>query len=478
MNFHDKTAGRAALALAVLALLTAGLAGPASAGKWDNETDPMVIAKAAADYELFGRIVTDDRVRPDFEVHHDTLWEDATLMAGVFGLYDRLEEQGRPAERYLDYLEAYGERKLGTGLPVVHGDQICVGQTYIWLYERSGRTSDHLRKTNPLLPFLGWYDFKPNQKGTGYNDYWMRFWQDDIHMVTPFLAMRGRAAGSKGMPGGKDGRELAMIYCRAYHDVLGDPATGLYWHNPKAVGDYHWGRGNGWVAAGFYKVMKILEEDPAYADDAEWLRERLAEMMATLKDNRNEVGTWCPDIGNCEEYGQPETSGSAFFTYVMASMIADGYLGDEYVPVVQKAWNFLRLSVGDDGFLMRVQPVGRGPIKDDFENKTETYGIGAFLLAATAMSRLPEDVVENAGQAECVHFKSENLKNRTGEFSIFLDLVQEKDPGFPADFKSVQLVVGGKPMPETLFDKEAKAIYSKGLGSRGPGDDVYLFYVP
>ncbi len=44
---------------------------------------------------------------------------------------------------------------------------------------------------------------KLNQMTTKYNKYWMRFWQDDVHMVAPFLAMRGRAAGShRESPGG------------------------------------------------------------------------------------------------------------------------------------------------------------------------------------------------------------------------------------------------------------------------------------
>jgi len=362
---------------------------PAPADNGWPSADPLSVARAVADRELFGFIVDDNDEVPDIFVHHDLLWEDGTLLAGVFALSDRLEEVGAPAPRYRAYLEKWGEQTPGVGLPIVHGDQVCVGQTYVWLYEQSGMTSNHMDKTDIMIKFLHLLR-KPTQYGTPYRGLWMRFWQDDVHMVAPFLANRGRVVGNAGIPFGKDARELAVIYCRAYHDVLGDPDTGLYWHNPRAVGDYHWGRGNGWVAAGFYKTMKAIEDDPDYADDVEWLSERLVEMAETLKDNRNEHGTWNPDITDQENYPQPETSGSAFFTYMMTGMINDGRLGPEYKPVVEKAWAFLAGSVTENGDLTRVQPVGRGPITEDFQDNSETYGIGGVILAGIEMSRMRE----------------------------------------------------------------------------------------
>lgn len=352
--------------------------------------DPLALAKAAADRELFGRIIADDNERPAVAVRHNWYWLDGTLMAGVAALYDRTVEVGHPVPRYLDYLKAWGAHDPGGyPYPIFHGDAVCAGQAYIWLYTHTHDPA-YLHKTDGMIDFI-FKARKPTQYFVGYpGHYWMRFWQDDVHMVAPFLAMRGSAAGSEGIPNGKDGRELAMIFCRAYDAVLRDPATGLYWHNPRAKGQYLWSRGNGWVAAGFFKVMRILDRDPAYAADAAWLRERLIAMAKTLKDNRNDVGTWNADVINRAEYTAPETSGSAFFTFMIAGMVNDGYLADDYRAVASKAWSFLASSLTPEGDLLRVQPTGRGPITADFSTHSETYGVGGFILAGVEMSKMPE----------------------------------------------------------------------------------------
>jgi unsaturated rhamnogalacturonyl hydrolase len=449
------------------------------AGAWEKVNDPIVVAKAVADRELFGRVIEDDNERPDFKVHHNLLWEDGTLMAGVFALYDRTEELGKPVPRYLDYIGAYADRNPGKFLfPLVHGDQVCAGQTYIWLYERSGKTSKHLKLTNGMVEFLSYYDFKPMQADTQYRDYWMRFWQDDMHMVPPFLAMRGRAAGSKGMPGKIDARDVAMIYCRAYWDILGDKDTGLYFHNRDALGEFHWGRGNGWVAAGHLKVMRVLEEDPAYSSDAAWLEERLLQMAAALKDNRNNVGTWNADVINREKYVMPETSGTSFFTYMMANMLNNGQLSEDYLPVVQKSWNFLRMSVQEDGTLMRVQPVGRGPIQDDFEMLTETYGVGGFLLSAVEMSKMTDDVNAKSIKVECVEACINDISTRGADLVIPTDIIAAKAKGFPKNPEGkVQAVIPGARLPVTKVNINTGKIVLKDA-STTRRNSIYIFYKP
>ena len=464
----------AVMAMALMLLLPGQ--GAVGAGR-EDVNDPLAAAKAVADRELFGRVQSDDGERPAVAVHHDWLWEDATLMAGVFALYDRTVELGAPVPRYREYLEAWGAHDPGS-VPIVHGDQVCAGQTYVWLYERSGRTSDHLARTDPMIAFLVKARGKPSQWFTPYHDYWMRFWQDDVHMIAPFLAQRGRAAGSDGIPNGKDARQIAIEYCRAYADVLGDPATGLYWHNPRAKGLYHWSRGNGWVAVGYYKVMKALEEDTAYAEDAAWLQDQLIAMAPTLKDNRNAVGTWNADVLDREEYRAPETSGSAFFTYMIAGMINSGYLGDEYLPVAQKAWNFLRLSVTDEGELMRVQPAGRGPIQLDFEMNSETYGVGGFLLAAVEMSKMPPAVLARADQVECIRLAPSELEFAPAGAMVSVAKLRNLRPDFPKDPAGrVQAVMAGQRLCPTVSDPASGIIGFCAL----PPDldrDLFIFYQP
>ena len=459
--------------------LTISAPGISHAQNWEKIDDPLIVAKAVADRELFGKVIEDDNERPDFKIHHNLLWEDATLMAGVFALYERTEEIGKPVPRYLDYIEAYADRNPGWYLlPLLHGDQVCAGQTYIWLYERSGKKSKHLKLTNGMVTFLTHYNTKPMQLNTRYRDYWMRFWQDDIHMIPPFLAMRGRAAGNQGVPGGEDTRDIAMAYCRAYWDILGDKDTGLYFHNRKAIGEYYWGRGNGWVAAGHLKVMRILEEDPAYAEDAAWLKERLLQMSVTLKDHRNNVGTWNADVIDQDKYAVPETSGSSFFTYMMANMVNNDQLSDEYLPVVQKSWNFLRMSIEEDGTLMRVQPVGSGPITKDYEFHTETYGVGGVLLSAVEMSKMSGTINEESVKVECVKVCVSDITTNADSLEIPINTLSSKTADFPKNPKGkLQAVIPGAHLPVTTVDMKTEKIILKEANTAYK-NNIYIFYKP
>lgn len=447
-------------------------------GKRENVGDPLTIAKAVADKELFGRVINSDSERPKVRVHHSLYWTDATLMAGLTDLYDRLEQTGAPVPRYLDYLESWAARDPGGyPIPIFHGDMVGAGQTYVWLYERSGKKSNHLERTRGMLDLV-FKGRKYSQLGTGYNDYWMLFWIDDTFMVPTYLAARGRAAGSAGMPNHKDGRTVAMEYLRAYDDVLLDPKTGLYWHDRDTLGKYHWGRGQGWAAASFYKVMKVMEEDPAYQQDALWLRGKLIDMSKALKDNRNPVGTWNADIIHRKTYSAPETSGTVFFVYMMANMINDGYLPDEYIPVVQKAWHFLTLSVTNSGRLMRVQPVGNRPVKIDFEGNSESFGVGGFLMAAAAMSRFPQQSLDRAGQVQCLELNPREFKLSQGQAMVSLERLRALDQSFPSPASGkVQAVFPARPLPKTGADDRAGTLSVSDfpVSYQGP---VYLFFDP
>jgi len=443
----------------------------------DRTVDPLDCAVRAADVELFGKVFGNPAAEPAIEIHHNWDWLDSTLMPAVAMLYDRLDGLGRTTPRYLRYIEKWGEYDPGTTHgPIDHGDRVCAGYTYMWLYERSGMTSDHLEKTDDMIEFIFTIRDLP-QFQMGYTKYWMRFWNDDIHMVPPFLARRGRLAGSEGIDNGKDARDISMEYLRAYRDVLRDEETGLYWHDMTSIGDYMWGRGNGWAAAGMTHVHRELVRDPEYEKQAAWIRRLLVKMADTLKDNRNVFGTWNADVIDRETYNVPETSGSGFFVYMIAYMINEGYLPrDEYLPVVQKAWNFLKMSQRGDGELMRVQPVGRGPITDDFEMNTESYGVGAFVLAAIEMSRLEPGELAAGDSVECAAFETGDFE-RDGE-KLVMDMERaaagrDDSPGSPAG--NIGAVVPGEKLPETIVENGRIVIDGVEEGTVG---EIFIFYRP
>ena len=58
-----------------------------------------------------------------------------------------------------------------------------------------------------------------------------------------------------------------------------------------------------------------------------------------------------------------------------------------YEPVVRKGWAAMSRAVHPDGKVGYVQPVSDQPDAVTYDN-TQFYGVGAFLLAATAVADL------------------------------------------------------------------------------------------
>jgi hypothetical protein len=175
-------------------------------------------------------------------------------------------------------------------------------------------------------------------------------------------------------------------------------------------------------------------------------------------------------------YPAPESSGTAFFVYMMANMIKDGYLPDEYIPVVQKAWHFLKLSVTDQARLMRVQPVGNRPVEIDFEMNSESFGVGGFLLAATAMSRLPKQVLARSDQVECLRLAGPDFSIKNNEAEIKIEKLRSLRADFPSSVSGkVQAVLPGKVLPKTIADEGKQTIVVKDFPAGYQGS-IYLFY--
>ena len=63
---------------------------------------------------------------------------------------------------------------------------------------------------------------------------------------------------------------------------------------------------------------------------------------------------------------------------------------EEYRPAIEKGWAALARAVAKDGKLGWVQQVSDRPDKVA-EGDTQFYGVGAFLLAASAVASLMED---------------------------------------------------------------------------------------
>lgn len=315
---------------------------------------------------------------------HDLDWHNGALYAGM---NQWRKVAGNPAP-YTDFLTMIGARNTWKlHKRPYHADDHTVGQFYLSLYEESPR-SEILEPTQKQFdwilehPRTGSLEFK---KGTDKEHRWG--WCDALFMAPPVWARLSKITGDQKY------LEFMDQEYHATYDVLWDADEHLFFRDTRYFTRFEengnklfWARGNGWVFGGLALMIPDLPKDWEGRDFYIELYKQMAERLITLQ---REDGTWSMGLlGGTEGYPIKETSGTAFFTFGLAWGINNGLLDREvYSPSVVKAWNALTACVTEDGLLGYVQPVGAAP-GDSFADKTEVYGVGAFLAAGSEVYKL------------------------------------------------------------------------------------------
>jgi len=179
-----------------------------------------------------------------------------------------------------------------------------------------------------------------------------RWWIDDMYMVG-MLQIQAYRATKEPKYADRAARQLT-----AYIERLQQP-NGLFFHGPDY--HYHWGRGNGWVAAGMAEVLKSLPTDHP---QRQALMAGYKQMMAALLSFQAGNGMWRQLVDY--PYSWAESSCTAMFAYAMTVGVDKGWLNRaEYQPAVEKAWKALCAHVDRDGNIREIC-VGTGQ-QDDIE---------------------------------------------------------------------------------------------------------------
>jgi rhamnogalacturonyl hydrolase YesR len=148
-----------------------------------------------------------------------------------------------------------------------------------------------------------------------------------------------------------------------------------------------WGRGNGWVFAGLVNILHELPPDHPSRARYEAL---FIEMADELLTRQRLDGFWATSLMSPLESSNADSSGTAFFTYGMASGVNLGLLNrDRFSTAALRGWNALAGAVDPDGRLGRVQQIGDRPAPVDV-NDIQLYGSGGLLLAGTAVKSMIE----------------------------------------------------------------------------------------
>lgn len=231
-------------------------------------------------------------------------------------------------------------------------------------------------------------------------------WIDALFMGLPVWAASGRPEDLAKMDAlyrwtRDDGLTAA---CAGKPRGLYDPAERLWYRDCSYLGvkdargsKIFWSRGNGWVLAG---LAEVLAELPADDPRAAPYREMFRAMAARIAGLQGADGLWRPSLVDSSLIPTPETSGTALFTFALASGVRSGVLDRAtYLPVIAKAWRGLStVSVHSNGYVSNCQGVGGAPRPPSVTGKPSTvdalhkqsppFCVGAVLLAASELAVL------------------------------------------------------------------------------------------
>jgi rhamnogalacturonyl hydrolase YesR len=310
-------------------------------------------------------------------------WQQGAFYAGLTTLAER---SGSP--RFRDAVLAHGRStdwQLGDRR--YHADDHVIGQSYLWAAAHGAGPAAlaPLRKRfDEILAAAprGSLTTRPHESC---DDRWC--WCDALFMAPPVWVGLAAVTG--------DQRYAAYAHTEfaATRDYLYDREEHLFYRDSRFFEQrdsngrkLFWSRGNGWVFAGIARVLERLPpSDPARPMYEELFRQMAAKLKALQKPD----GYWAPSLlVAAEEASLAESSGTGFFVYGMAWGIEAGLLDRmQYEPVVRQGWSALERAVQPDGMLGWVQQVSDRP-DQVAASDTQFYGVGAFLLAGSAVHDL------------------------------------------------------------------------------------------
>ena len=365
----------------------AGTTGHSYTNEWSFSTATEVVLNAADVEEAMRR--ANDYFLANNSIGNEG-WERGTYQTGNFRAWEVL---GIPA--YYDRAVAWGDANgwdHGTDYGDTYGtsaDAHCCGQTYIDLFYVD---PDPVR-TNVITDLLS--DLLLGNQPDSYNDW---SWIDAFYMASSVLSRLYVLTDNTDWLDQLDSMYDDMKDTRG----LFDAGRGLWWRDGDYVDtDTFWGRGNGWVIASLARNLEVLPADDTVC------RPEFESMLKIMADAllpwQQADGFWRSDIINPDNYPNPETSGTAFFTYAIAYGINEGILIDSpqtnYSAAVRRAWDgMVNIALHEDGLLGYTQAVGSYPLGATYYSERD-YGCGAFLLAGCEILRMLGGLVPVAAQA-------------------------------------------------------------------------------
>ncbi len=323
---------------------------------------------------------------------HDTEdplgWVQASLFIGMTHWADHTGDDAAAAA----VASEISRNNFELGSELRHADYYTIGQSYMWLYEKtkdpaviapSQARLDLILADEPTnsLEFIP--ASRTRWEGTC-QERWC--WADALFMAPRLWQQMANATGNQAYSVYADKEFWAAT------DYMYDDELHLFYRdsryfdakspNGKPV---FWSRGNGWVFGGLALLLEDMPKD--HPNRARYVT-LFEEMARAMKPLQRENGYWPASLMDPDAVTTPETSGTAFITFGLAWGLNHGYLSaDEFGGTVTNGWNAIADAVAADGKVEWVQQVGKAP-EPVLKSDTQLYGVGAVLLAAAEVAEL------------------------------------------------------------------------------------------
>jgi len=333
------------------------------------------------------------------------LWTRGTYYEGLMQLYYLTKK-----DSLLKYAVDWGTFHLWqptyTGIVATRiADNQCCFQTYIELYQLDPTKTERIATLQTSIDAM--------VNSTKINDWW---WIDAMHMAMPVFAKFGVVKN--------DNKYYEKMYDLYNYTKNKAKGVGLYnvadslWYrdsvylpptkSPNNLPVY-WSRGNGWVFAALTRTLDVLPLTAPHRDEYLTTFKQMAKKLIRLQRTD---GFWNVNLGDANDYGGKETSGTVFFTFGLAWGINHNVLDSTtYYPYVAKAWNGLVTdALHTDGSLGYVQSAGSKPADGQPLSYTkmpdfEDFGLGGFLLAGSEVYRLAKESNITTGNNQLIYNK-------------------------------------------------------------------------
>ncbi len=349
---------------------------------WDR-ADVLAVAERAADYQI-DALAHGTKPSPAMKAMPAADgWEQGAFFVGLGILADR-----SPRPELAQALQTRGVANgYAFGARPYDADDQTIGAAYFWDYRHGAgdkAIAPMRARMDAILAHPPTNDLTFEGDGHTCRDRWC--WADALFMGPQVWLEMSRVTG--------DAKYAAYAKREFFATVkeLYDPQEHLFYRDSRFFerrdidgAKLFWSRGDGWVFAGIARMLDLI---PADDPDRPRIVAIYKEMAVKLKMIQKPDGFWSPSLLGDPQTALPEESGTAFYTYGMAWGIKTGVLDrTEYESVVRKGWAALNRCLHPDGRVGYVQPVSDRPDAVGYDD-TQFYGVGGFLMAASAVADL------------------------------------------------------------------------------------------